>query len=396
MARVLSQPLDAQTAGAREASPEIPFRQLPRLGWADNLRVAVIAGVIVAHVGTAYLVEFDWYYMERTTNRVSQLVAGAVTGMGVLFGMGLLFLVAGIFTPGALQRKGAGRFALDRLLRLGLPLVVFVFVIDALADYIGWRGAGAGDDGFLTYYGHWWGEDADLSVMWFVAALLVFSLGFAAFRRARPAPIADPTPLTWHHAAGAIGVIAATSFLVRLVWPFFSQALSGLNLWEFPQMVTLFGLGVLAAERGWLDGPLSDRMRRACATAAVVGALAFLAILMAINPGDPDPAFTGGLRPQAAVLPLVEAFIAVGTSLWVVDWFRRRWNVRGALARRLARASYATYVIHPPVVVLLSVAMRSVPVPIEVKFLVVAVVGVACAFAIGSAATRWRVLARIV
>jgi peptidoglycan/LPS O-acetylase OafA/YrhL len=82
--------------------------------------------------------------------------------------------------------------------------------------------------------------------------------------------------------------------------------------------------------------------------------------------------------------------------LWVVDWFRRRWNVRGALARRLARASYATYVIHPPVVVLLSVAMRSVPVPIEVKFLVVAVVGVACAFAIGSAATRWRVLARIV
>jgi hypothetical protein len=48
------------------------------------------------------------------------------------------------------------------------------------------------------------------------------------------------------------------------------------------------------------------------------------------------------------------------------------------------------------VVVLLSVAMRSAPVPIEVKFLVVAVVGVACAFAIGSAATRWRVLARIV
>jgi hypothetical protein len=35
-------------------------------------------------------------------------------------------------------------------------------------------------------------------------------------------------------------------------------------------------------------------------------------------------------------------------------------------------------------------------VPIEVKFLVVSVVGVAGAFAVGWAITRWKVLARIV
>jgi hypothetical protein len=59
MARVLSQPPDAPTAGAREATSESGTPEAARLGWADNLRVAVIAGVIVAHVGTAYLVEFD-------------------------------------------------------------------------------------------------------------------------------------------------------------------------------------------------------------------------------------------------------------------------------------------------------------------------------------------------
>lgn len=30
--------------------------------WVDNLRVILIAGVIVVHVATAYLVDIPWYY----------------------------------------------------------------------------------------------------------------------------------------------------------------------------------------------------------------------------------------------------------------------------------------------------------------------------------------------
>jgi hypothetical protein len=32
-----------------------------RWAWMDNLRVAVIAGVIVEHVATAYVLDIDWY-----------------------------------------------------------------------------------------------------------------------------------------------------------------------------------------------------------------------------------------------------------------------------------------------------------------------------------------------
>jgi glucan biosynthesis protein C len=376
--------------GLEPASP-----RLPRLGWADNLRVAVIAGVVAAHVGTAYLVDFDWYYMERTTSEVSQIIAGAVAGTGLLFGMGLLFLVAGFFTPASLQRKGAGRFASDRVLRLGVPLVAFVLAIDALTDFMGYRGMGKGDKGFISYYAQWWKEDADLSVMWFVAALLAFSLVYAGWRRLWPAPSREAAPLAWRHLIGVAGAIALTTFLVRLQWPFYSRAVFGLNLWEFPQMGTLFALGALAAERGWLAGSLPDRMRRACAGAALIGVVMFLAILTAINPGDPDPAYTGSLSPQAAVLPVIEAVIAVGTSLWMMEWFRLRWNGTRPLTRSLGRASYAAYVLHPPTVVLLSLAMRPAPVPVEAKFFVVAALGIVSAFAVGWLATRPRLLARI-
>jgi glucans biosynthesis protein C len=37
-------------------------------------------------------------------------------------------LLSGVFTPVSLDRKGLRRFIQDRLLRLGVPLLVFTFV----------------------------------------------------------------------------------------------------------------------------------------------------------------------------------------------------------------------------------------------------------------------------
>ncbi len=40
--------------------------------------------------------------------------------------MGCLFLISGYFTPGSYDRKGPKRFPKDRLLHLGIPLLVFL------------------------------------------------------------------------------------------------------------------------------------------------------------------------------------------------------------------------------------------------------------------------------
>jgi peptidoglycan/LPS O-acetylase OafA/YrhL len=90
----------------------------------------------------------------------------------------------------------------------------------------------------------------------------------------------------------------------------------------------------------------------------------------------------------------MEALIAAGMSVWALEWFRRHWNHAGPLGRALGRSSYAAYLIHPPVVVAFSLALRSVPVPAEVKFAVVAA-AVAGSFALGRLLTRWRPLTRI-
>jgi hypothetical protein len=165
---------------------------------------------------------------------VSETVFWPIFGTGLLFGMGLLFLVAGIYTPPSFARKGARRFALGRLMRLGLPLAVLVTVFEPLTDFVGYRGMG-GDDGFIAYLDRWRREDADLSVMWFVAALLAFSLVYAAWRSVRPARPDRAGRLGAVQLVSFGAFIAVGSFFVRLAWPFASNSVFGLNLWSFPK-----------------------------------------------------------------------------------------------------------------------------------------------------------------
>jgi hypothetical protein len=57
-----------------------------RAGWMDNLRVAVIAGVIILHAATAYILDVDWYYQERTTSTLTPLLLAFPALLGGLFG----------------------------------------------------------------------------------------------------------------------------------------------------------------------------------------------------------------------------------------------------------------------------------------------------------------------
>jgi hypothetical protein len=364
-----------------------------RQWWIDNLRVAVIAAVIAAHSAITYIVDYDWYYDEKTASPVSEVVLGLLVGPGLLFAMGVLFLVAGMLSPASLARKGAWPFTRDRLVRLGIPLVAVTVVLLPVADLIGaWAEGGQKIDDPVEFL-----VDSirtlETGWMWFVGALLVFSVVYAVWRRARPAvPVARPG-IRLRHLAVAAATIAVGSFAVRLVWAIGDDTPLMLNLWEWPQMATLFALGVLAGERGWFD-PMPDRQRRGFGRAALLsGAVALLAF--AAYGLSEDESFLGGWHLQALLLPVAEATLALAMSLWLVGWFPRRWNQHGPLARTLARASYAAYVLHALVIVILGAGLSSVAIVAEVKFIVVAVVGVVASFTAGWLATRVGPLARI-
>src|SRR5215207_2926038 len=128
-----------------------------------------------------------WSYLDE----LSVLVV-----IGALFSMGLLFLVAGALTVPSLERKGARRLVVERLKRLGVPLVAFVLFVSPLLEYTGYRTDG-GHDGlgaFITDHTSEWVLDP--GPLWFVEALVVFSFVYVAWTAWRPRRQTPAKPLT--------------------------------------------------------------------------------------------------------------------------------------------------------------------------------------------------------
>ncbi|KRE29560.1 hypothetical protein ASG80_19150 [Agromyces sp. Soil535] len=106
--------------------------------YVDNLKVILIALVIVGHAIIGYT-EFDaWSYADVREVTLAPVTAIVLFVLGAPFGLlviPLLFLVAGLLTPPSVERKGTGRFVGDRLLRLGVPFIVFALLIWPLLEY---------------------------------------------------------------------------------------------------------------------------------------------------------------------------------------------------------------------------------------------------------------------
>ena len=119
--------------------------------------------------------------------------------------------------------------------------------------------------------------------------------------------------------------------------------------------------------------------------------------MMFIGPSKTGVALEVGVVTDDEGTAVIHAMVAreIGTELWMLEWCRWHWNHGGLASRVLGRASYAAYVVHPPIVVVFAIALRAAPLPVEVKFLVVAAAGVAAAFTVGWLATRSRMLARV-
>jgi fucose 4-O-acetylase-like acetyltransferase len=153
-----------------------------RLFFVDNLKVALIILVVLHHLAGIYGAIPLFYYWEPPKNDpLASLVLLVFVFVNQAFFMGFFFLISGYFTPGSFDRKGSTSFLKDRLLRLGIPLVVFMFVLGPIAS-IGFYFWTPITTPFIQLYPNLIG----VGPLWFVAMLLLFDFGYVIWRYNRP------------------------------------------------------------------------------------------------------------------------------------------------------------------------------------------------------------------
>ena len=337
----------------------------------DALRVGTTFLVVFHHTAITYGAIGGWYYKEVPTD-------GSLTSLLLIFFctfnqawfMGLFFLLAGYYTPAPLQTVGSWHYLRNRLQRLGVPLLIYGFVIGpatiALAQTA--RGRPFWDTLLLL----WRQGEFEKGPLWFAWALLIFALGavvWRAFDARRGETEADrpfPTDVALMLAALATGVVA---FALRLQWPV-GQEVWGLQLGYFASYVMLFVTGCLAASPRWLErwpaAQVSTWKRVAWISLPVLPVVVLLGGRMFGLLGRPE----GGWSIPALVYALWEPFVAWGVILALLQRFQRRFGELGPLGSRVVRRAFAIYVIHPLVVVAVTVAWRHIALPSLLKFAV--------------------------
>ncbi|MEJ2597312.1 MAG: acyltransferase family protein [Anaerolineales bacterium] len=380
-------PLTGAAAQARVLEISRPLK-VGRMFFMDNLRVFLTILVVLHHLAITYGASGSWFYQERPTTELAGILLSLLTMLDHFYFMGLFFLIAGYFVPGALDRKGPRRFLKDRLVRLGIPLVVYGFLISPFVMYVkgmqeGWWAGSLGQ--FVITY--WRELRFSPGPLWFVEALLIFSMAYVLGRSilnwiqvrwgnyVRPA---SQRPLTHARILALILVMAPLSFAVRLVFPIDTEWVH-FQLSMFPQYIFLFAAGILAYRQNWLpDLPGGVRRRW-----SVIAILALLSLpLFTVFGGaleNPDP-FKGGMAWQSLTTSILEAVYCVAMSILLLGIFRQRLDLQGRLSQLLSRNAYTVYIIHPAVLVGLAYALRGFAIDPLLKYALVAPVAVAVCF----------------
>jgi len=355
--------------------------EVRRLYFLDNLRIALTVLVIAHHVGQAYGPTGGAWPIQEAARAA---ILGPFFTVNRSFFMSLFFLISGYLMVASYDHHGSGPFLRSRLVRLGIPLLAFFFLIIPLQQYLCHLRAGdlAGlsfGQYYTTRYFAPVNAEANFQHLWYVEHLLLFGLCYAALRAVRRrSSQTDRTqtgPLKHSTIVVFAILLAFASAVVRIRYPidrwigflgFIQVAFA-----DVPRDLSFFVLGAIAYRRQWFLG-VSKRMGVTWLAVGLTLAVGWYAYAMGRSAG----AFHVSREVMRVVYPIWESFLCCGMCIGLLVLFREKLNVQSRWSRWMAENQYAAYLFHVPVIVLIQACVANWAMSPFAKFVFVTAVGV--------------------
>jgi peptidoglycan/LPS O-acetylase OafA/YrhL len=349
----------------------------------DAMRALVVVGLVFFHASLVFDSRDDFYVKNAETTDITFIIAA----LCVIWAMPLLFLIAGLGSWHSMRRRGPGGFGVERLLRLGVPLVFATATMMPVPQWLRLRADPAYHESYLEFLPKFYSVRLDLSDfpfvlsgryfetghLWFVVLLLTFSLVLAAPARWLPldrvrerlAGIARPRGVLL-----LLGLpIAVICALVGL-----EEAFGGWSRWAY-LVFFLYGF-VFVTDRGFRAAMRRDRVIAAVAGVVLMG----VGVPGFIVAGDmPDANAFTDLTPLAVG---VRTLYGLAGWCWVVailGFLDRPRSPSARVEERPPRRVYAylapavlpLYILHQPIVVTVAYFVVGWRAPILVEYLVI-------------------------
>jgi len=367
-----------------------------RLACLDNLRYLMVLGVITFHSTSAYVGE-AYFVVDPNPGQITRFLNGFL----ISFIMGVLFFVAGYFVIPSLERKGVAGFIWSKVTRLLIPFllgVAFVAPINTYIAYAAQQFRGLESPGYWDFWLTYMatipdfptarlGGDAFSAYMqfhyhhfWFVAQLSALCVAFALLWSLKRRLLGDRAALIGTEArsnaevslaalvcAGLLVLTDSAGGLLSAI-PGARPVLTvlGTSPWQLPWAALLFGMGIYAYRKRWyLNGTYPGHL--------IGWGLLWLVILLSDQLG-----IRMWWRPLTVVV-----YIALLSGLTF-----RFMNHQSRFSQSLTANSYAMFIIHYPIVVLLQYLLLDLGAPAALKFLICAALAILTTWTISNFVIR--------
>lgn len=371
----------------------------------DHVRGLVIVLVVAFHSVMAYMASlpvspprfdappYDW--MAHPIIDSDRWLGFDLFGACVfLHLMQLMFFLSGLFAAPALLRKGASPFLRDRILRLGVPFLVGVFVLMPLAYFPAYR-VTAVDPSWPAFWSQWtalpfWPSGP----IWFLWVVLVLNLAAVGLFHVAPHAIERLARAASHPERFVIGLVIVSALT-------YLPLAAGFEPWQWaafgpfqiqpslaPQYAVYFVAGLAVGAHGLDRGLLgSDAMLEWRWAAWLIGACA--AFVMWLVPAaliaKGYQTALPGLR-IARELALV-LFAAAACFAWlavVLRFARRERRLLGSISEN----AYGIYLFHYVFLIWTQYALLQFSIPAVAKATIVLGMTLALSWAVSAAVCR--------
>jgi hypothetical protein len=366
----------------------------PRLLFLDNIKLLFAILVIFNHARVTYEGSGWWYYIEdNTLDLFSAIFFQFLASLGGLFQaslLGLFFLLAGFLTPKSYDRKGVSAFWKERLLRLGIPILLFILLINPTMFYLlailgiqPWVSHPNLQGSLLDYYFAQLQSLeqlidflTDTGPMWFLFVLLLLTCLYTLWRLIKNnlslqqyIPKEFNIPKYPFLLLLAI-ILGCATFIVRIFVPIDRFPL-GIPFGYMIQYIMMFSIGIVAIRYDWFEKMTKDHIKIWSYTIIAAVVLFFLYFFMFIGIDSDYSVVLGGANPHALVFTLTDNIISMGMIFVLIPIFYLKFNKQGVFLQKLSDSSFHMYLIHAPILVTVSLVFAPLPLFPIVKLAIV-------------------------
>lgn len=355
--------------------------QKQRIVYVDVIKVFLTCLVVAHHAGQAYG-PTGGVWPVADINKTNWL--GQFFFINASFMMGLYFFISGYFMLFSLQRKTNAQFINERLVRLGIPLLFFTFLVFLPFNYF----TSSAGNNLIYFFIDTYFNKPPLACghLWFVASLLMYSFFYLLLfpKRMESSEAKPAIPFRVYYVFLYILLLTFISALVRLQYPIdvWRTWLIPVEVAHIPQYLSLFLIGALFNRNQWLGSfKLST------------GLLYFATAIIAYIANENLPL---QIKDFWLTESFVESLLCVGISMALLTLFRHFGNRSNTLIHLLSDNAYGIYLFHVLIVIALQQWLLDWNIKANIKFVMVTAFGILISMSLSALLRRIKIVKRII